>query len=805
MDTNNRPLGRDKNVTSGSSSVNKRGSGLGTGPVGNANGYQSKSGSSGSGSSNGSGKKSGKGLGVGAVGVLAGLFFLIKSFFGGGDDANVDPSSLPDLSSNTVTTEQSISQNSQSSYETSEEEYLSMHFGSQSSASPNATVASDSRAKRTTILGNGKDVVTIMMYMCGTDLESKHGMATSDLTEMCKATIGTNLNLIVYTGGCKKWKNSNVSNSVNQIYQIKNGAMTCLESDMGTDSLLKPETLTSFIGYCTKNFPANRQCLIFWDHGGGSISGFGYDEKDKKVGSMTLAGINSALKNSGTTFDFIGFDACLMATLENGLMLSKYADYMIASEETEPGVGWYYTNWLSKLSADTSMSTVNIGKNIIDDFVDVCSSKCPKQSVTLSIVDLAELENTVPDSLNSFAGATNQLIHEEKYKKVSDARNSTKEFAASSKIDQIDLVDFAKKMGTTESLELANDLLGAIKYNRTSASINTAYGLSIYFPYKKASRVDSAINTYKAIGMDSEYSTCIKEFAGLEVCGQASQGGSHSVLSTLLGTYSDYSSSSSGGSVDSILSILSGLTTGKGISLPGGIGSTALDFLSEQLMSNTTIASFLSNNYFDATKLVWTKNSKGSQVIELSEDQWKLIESVDLNVWVDDGEGYIDLGLDNICEYDENGNLLGDFDNTWLAINGQIVPYYHTDTFRDGNKYTINGYVPAFLNGERVKLLLVFDNEHPYGYISGARTVYTDGETETEAKNTMELKSGDKLDFICDYYTYSGEYRDSYYLGNQMTLGNTIQISNVTISGGKAKATYRFTDMYNQEYWTPTL
>ncbi|MCR5235609.1 MAG: hypothetical protein K6E34_00220 [Lachnospiraceae bacterium] len=36
-------------------------------------------------------------------------------------------------------------------------------------------------------------------------------------------------------------------------------------------------------------------------------------------------------------FDFIGFDACLMATVETAYMLSPYADYMIASEEFEPG------------------------------------------------------------------------------------------------------------------------------------------------------------------------------------------------------------------------------------------------------------------------------------------------------------------------------------------------------------------------------------------------------------------------------------------------------------------------------------
>ena len=39
-------------------------------------------------------------------------------------------------------------------------------------------------------------------------------MGTSDLKEMTKAQFGDNLNLLVYTGGCRRWQNRIVSNSV---------------------------------------------------------------------------------------------------------------------------------------------------------------------------------------------------------------------------------------------------------------------------------------------------------------------------------------------------------------------------------------------------------------------------------------------------------------------------------------------------------------------------------------------------------------------------------------------------------------
>ena len=92
-----------------------------------------------------------------------------------------------------------------------------------------------------------------------------------------------------------------------------------------------------------------------------------------------------------------------MATAETALVVGNYADYLIGSEETEPGIGWYYTNWLSALSSDTSMPTLQIGKLIADDFTSQCAKKCPGQSTTLSITDLAELSQTLPDKLGDFA------------------------------------------------------------------------------------------------------------------------------------------------------------------------------------------------------------------------------------------------------------------------------------------------------------------------------------------------------------------------------------------------------------------
>ena len=66
----------------------------------------------------------------------------------------------------------------------------------------------------------------------------------------------------------------------------------------------------------------------------------------------------------------------------------------------------------------------------------------------------------------------------------------------------------------------------------------------------------------------------------------------------------------------------------------------------------------------------------------------------------------------------------------------------------------------------------------------------------------ISLSQGDKLDFLCDYYSYKGDYKDSYYLGEQMTVGSKMEISNVDVGKGNVRLMYRFTDIYNQPHWS---
>ena len=771
---NNRPRSREKNVTGPAKTVQKRGEGLGTGPVGSPGGYserrQSGSGTRSAGTRGGGGIKLIGLLLVLLLGGGGGLFTLF-----GGQSGQPNTPQQPQTGGSAVDLTALLG---------------SLGGGSVSSGwqmeantgKLDDTVASGARAKYTTPLGGGRDTFTIMVYMCGTDLESRAGMGTSDLQEMLGADFGDNVSLLVYTGGCKGWKNNQVSGSVNQVWQVKGGKLVCLQKDLGAVPMTDPDVLSGYIRWCAQNYPASRYGLILWDHGGGSVSGYGYDEKFSSAGSMSLAGINAALGDAGVKFDFLGFDACLMATAETALTAARYADYLIASEETEPGVGWYYTDWLTDLGKDTSMPTTQLGKKIVDSFVDTCAQKCRGQATTLSVIDLAEAEATFPAALAGFARSTSGLIQAKEYQTVANARNGAREFAKSSKIDQVDLVHLARNMGTPEGTALAKALLGAVKYNRTSSDMTNAYGVSIYFPYQNRNSVNQAVATYEALGMDDSYSKCIRDFADLQQAGQVSAGGNTSPLNMLMGL--------SGGSGASGADAISAL-------LQAALGSGFFDGRSLDLEQT---AQYVSDNRLDDAALVWKDGA-----LTLSEKQWSLVQNLDLNVFYDDGEGYIDLGLDNTFEFSEDGALLTKGGDSWIAIDGRPVAYYHTATVDDGRNYSITGRVPVLHNGQRAELILVFDNDTPYGYVAGIQTVYQDGETDTVAKSQEGLQPGDVLEFVCDYYSYAGDYRDSYLIGDPLTVTEEpLAVSDVPLAG-ETRASYRFTDIYNLPHWTPAF
>ncbi len=292
------------------------------------------------------------------------------------------------------------------------------------------------------------------------------------------------------------------------------------------------------------------------------------------------------------------------------------------------------------------------------------------------------------------------------------------------------------------------------------------------------------------------------------MAGQTVAGGGTGQLNSLFGALmpGGGGSSSSGGGLDAatVVQLLGALVQNSGRALPDvGLEADETGFLDTQLLENS--GAYLAENRLDPSALVWTEKD-GRTVLSLTQEQWDLVQDVELNVFVDDGTGYIDLGLDNVREFTDAGDLLGEYDQTWMSVNGQVVAYYMLESAGTAEDYKITGYIPAMLNGRRVDLMACFTDEVPEGEILGAAVRYDEEEeTATIARGLIELQDGDVIDFLCDYYGYDRSFQDAYYLGDPLTVSGPLSLGNIRLDNGAFVASYRVTDIYQNHYWTPSM
>ena len=278
---------------------------------------------------------------------------------------------------------------------------------------------------------------TIFVYMVGSDLESYGQAASHDIEEMCLAKTGEKVKIVLITGGAEEWGHASVKAGTTQIFTIQDGELTEL-ADLGLQNMANEGTLESFLTWAGKNCISDRNALILWNHGGGTLMGYGLDE-NYPDDILELCDIGDALRASGMHFDFVGFDACLMCTVETAKMLSPYADYMIASEETEPSSGWFYTEWLNALAENPAMASEDLGRLIVDDFVPEEEERSDYETYTLSLIDLSQIQ-PVLDAMQEFFENERGLMKID-YKSLARARSNTKAFG-NGMFEQIDLLDF---------------------------------------------------------------------------------------------------------------------------------------------------------------------------------------------------------------------------------------------------------------------------------------------------------------------------------------------------------------------------
>ena len=368
---------------------------------------------------------------------------------------------------------------------------------------------------------------TLFVYMVGSDLESKYESqaATHDIQEMLASGFNNpDVNLVVYTGGANAWWNGLPADENCFLVYDPNGNNFSVYADQNKN-MVQQDALTNALTTMQDKFPAEDYEVIFWDHGGGPLQGYGKDERyepEKKLFNMlTLDEIGHAFDASGLGkkgLKWIGFDACLMGSMEITQAMAPYTDTLIASPELEPGSGWDY-RFLSNYSPDAKPA--DFTKAIIDAYAEsILENRSPRSNVRYSLIayDLSGQDRLV-QAVDALFGKINADVKKNPsaLNSVLQAQMETWMYGYQSGMEMLDLAHFVNQLSGTYDTEkkAVFDALNAMVIKGRTNLENTG-GMAMYLPIEEQ-KVYALIgaDAVKAYQPSKEVSSYIANYADL--------------------------------------------------------------------------------------------------------------------------------------------------------------------------------------------------------------------------------------------------------------------------------------------------
>lgn len=616
---------------------------------------------------------------------------------------------------------------------------------------------------------------TILWYLCGTDLETDGGAASHNLEQAMEGKTEDDVNVIIVTGGTEEWQNNVIPNDAICLYRLNSDwqgdGITELDQ-LKDGNMADTELLTSMIQRAFTEYPAKHTMLILWDHGGGSVGGVAFDERTED--SFSLYELSTALQQSDRHFDIIGFDACLMASLEVANTLAPYADYMIASQELEPGGGWNYQELMQAFSDDPSIEPVDLGKSICDSYLQQCIESEDKEIATLALVNLSK----VPALVEAFDAMAWQLtgIAEnpasiQSYRQdVSKARNfggNNKSEGYTHMVDLGELVLNTEGVWDETGLAVLDRLFEAVEYRIDGSEHQKANGLSVFYPYTTDKEVSDAC----AIIAEMPVSKAYMRFIGAMVPAWKVP----SDMNQSLGERPEIS-----------------YTANETPVTAGSTAQTTINQLDPEEYQVTFTTAIDDDGHFT----LYVDNG-----LDIVQDVQFALYMID-----EEEEAAILLGTDNDIDADwDEGVFYDNFRGVWLTINGEYCSPILIDSQDEYNLYTI----PIELNGERTNLRVMFvvESEDEDGVTGSYQVVGvwdgTDDATGISARDIRPLKEGDVILPLFEAYSLHDENdEDEEWASSEIAAGinGAITIEEQDLYDGTYYYSFLLTDIFGQDY-----
>ena len=586
------------------------------------------------------------------------------------------------------------------------------------------------------------DTWTVLFYLCGSNLETEGGLATYNLQEIANSDLGDKVTFVVEAGGCLQWQNRQFSSWNLNRAVFKGGNFQVVEQPPAA-SMAKSETLSDFVTWGTKNYPADHYMIILWDHGGGSVIGVCNDELfpgTSELGdTLTVSEIDAAFEKAGVKFDVVGFDTCLMATIETATKLAPYADFMVASEEVEPGYGWDYVAFPSWLAEHTGTDGNLLGRKICDTYYEKCRQEGVADMATLSVIDLSQMDALAQAFFGvseEFARAT---VSTDDLRSLTQGAYNTSRFGSDTVYNMVDLGDLMKNTGSVVSKhsgEVMDAIENAVAYEVHGKSRPNVTGLSVFYP------------------LDTSYEEFFYEY--LKVVGNVPYAQFLAVMYNRYDSvnWSDYSS--------------------------------AVNLGGEQPVEEVDMD----------IKYTERVNSDGKLELRVTEGLENLaLVHIELALYLEEENAIVYLGTDHDVGNPSTGVYTDSFNGTWMSIDGN---YVCTNLVEHGADYNIYS-IPVKLNGSYTSLVAQYHySTNKYEILCASDDIDEHG---MSAKSMRELKEGDKIEFVLGAYLMDSKEPFDFVIG-ETTYSSSTKMEDMDLGEGAYMYQFVLTDALDKKHQT---
>lgn len=560
---------------------------------------------------------------------------------------------------------------------------------------------------------------SVYWYLCGSDLETNGGFATTDLAEMLEVQLPENVNVVIQTGGAAVWQNNIMDASKIQRWLFNSEGLSLID-EVESANMGDAQTLYEFLYFANENYPADKVAVTFWNHGGGSVTGAAFDEI-YGLDSLNLIEMYQAFNEvwpadtANPALELVGFDTCLMSTIDVAAVFQNFSKYLVASEELEPGNGWLYSGWLGDLAENPGMDGEELGISICNTYYEGCEAVGTHEQTTLAVTDLTKLSPLL-EAYENFgeemfvAAANDPGFFAELGRAAAQSENYGGNTREQGYTNMVDLGHLARQTAwlIPSAQDVCDTLDYCVVYKVGGAYRAEATGLSCYYSY------NGDVNDFLGY-IDVGTGVAFKHLFAYELTGQLAEGGSEYLKSLEI----------------------------------------------QELPKIRT----LKDVDWDGANL--DLDDEGTSFLTLGAEANDILSGIDFQLFYIDEEndGMMLLGSDNDITADwENGIFYDNFRGVWGAIDEHLV---YMELSFEGEDYNLYS-VPILLNGEEYNLQVVYDFTTEEWDILGASQGLDD--SGMASKEMRLLEEGDVITTIWQLASFSGDDDFEMYAAEEFTV-----------------------------------